>query len=184
MKETLMRAFRRLEQAVSVINGVLLVGITLIIIVQIVARKAGISIAGTEELARFSYVIYTFLAWPIACLYGTNISITMVLDKWSKPVRRWILIIFQIVMAAFSGLAAYSTYLQYINQRGVLAPSNDWFHMDWLYTVVFVCMILCTLFCLVRGIFLFTGDMTYETQDEHNERILEEGKKAFEEGTL
>ena len=119
MKETLMRAFRRLEQAVSVINGVLLVGITLIIIVQIVARKAGISIAGTEELARFSYVIYTFLAWPIACLYGTNISITMVLDKWSKPVRRWILIIFQIVMAAFSGLAAYSTYLQYINQRGV-----------------------------------------------------------------
>ena len=44
MKETLMRAFRRLEQAVSVINGVLLVGITLIIIVQIVARKAGISI--------------------------------------------------------------------------------------------------------------------------------------------
>ena len=96
MRQHLMLGFRKLESAVTIVNGALLVGITLLIIIQVVARKAGISLAGTEELARFSYVFYTFLAWPIACLYGSNISITMLLDMlwcarpaWGCALLRW-----------------------------------------------------------------------------------------------
>ncbi|SFP61861.1 TRAP-type C4-dicarboxylate transport system, small permease component [Oscillibacter sp. PC13] len=181
MRQHLKSGFRKLERAVTIVNGALLVGITLLIIIQVVARKAGISLAGTEELARFSYVIYTFLAWPIACLYGSNISITMLLDKWKKKVRLMLLVLFQLIMAGFSMVAAYSAFLQMKNQMGVLAPSNDWFHMNWLYAVVFICLLLCALFSLVRAIFLVTGDMVYVTQDEQNEKILEEGKKQFEE---
>ena len=181
MKEKLFAGFRKLEKLVTVINGALLIFITFIIVVQVVARKLSISLAGTEELARFSYVIYTFLAWPIACLYGTNISITMVLDKWPKKVRLWILVFYQILMAGFSGIVARSAFLQMKNQRGVLAPSNDWFHMDWLYTIVFVCMILCGIFNLFRAIFLITGDMDIKTQDEINEELIEENKKKYEE---
>lgn len=181
MKQKLLNGFQRLEKAVMVINGILLILIVALIVVQVVARKAGISLAGTEELARFSYVVYTFLAWPIACLYGSNISITMVLDKWPKKIRLWILVVFQMIMAGFCALASYSAYLQMQNQVGVLAPSNDWFHMEWLYAVVFICLILCTLFNLIRGVFLATGDMVHVTQDELNEQILAEGKMAFEE---
>lgn len=180
MKQSLLKSFEKLEKAVTLINGVLLIGIVLLIVIQVVARKLGVSLAGTEELARFSYVVYTFLAWPLACLYGTNISITMFLDKLNKKLRLIVLIAFQGLMAAFSGLAAYSAYLQMQNQWGVLAPSNDWFQMQWLYAVVFACLILCALFNIVRGIFLATGDMIHETQDEINEKILAEDKAAFE----
>ena len=69
MKQQLLKGFRKLEDIVTVINGILLIGIVILIVVQVACRKAGISLAGTEELARFSYVVYTFLAWPIACLY-------------------------------------------------------------------------------------------------------------------
>lgn len=181
MKQQLLKGFRKLEDIVTVINGILLIGIVILIVVQVACRKAGISLAGTEELARFSYVVYTFLAWPIACLYGSNIAITMFLDKWSGRVRVVVLVVFQIIMTAFSVVAAYSAFLQMQNQVGVLAPSNDWFHMEWLYAVVFVCLVLCALFNIVRAIFLITGDMVYVTQDQINEQILEEGKSALEE---
>jgi len=177
----MLKGFEKLEKAVMVINGILLVGIVALIVIQVVARKSGISLAGTEELARFSYVIYTFLAWPLACLYGSNISITMFLDKLPSKARLVVLIIFQVIMAFFTGLASYSAYIQMKNQWGVLAPSNDWFQMQWLYAVVLVCLIVCTLFNLVRAVFLATGDMVHVTQDELNEQILAEGKAAFEE---
>jgi len=181
MKQAMLKGFEKLEKAVMVINGILLVGIVALIVIQVVARKSGISLAGTEELARFSYVIYTFLAWPLACLYGSNISITMFLDKLPSKARLVVLIIFQVIMAFFTGLASYSAYIQMKNQWGVLAPSNDWFQMQWLYAVVLVCLIVCTLFNLVRAVFLATGDMVHVTQDELNEQILAEGKAAFEE---
>ena len=117
MKQKLLNGFQRLEKAVMVINGILLILIVALIVVQVVARKAGISLAGTEELARFSYVVYTFLAWPIACLYGSNISITMVLDKWPKKIRLWILVVFQMIMAGFCALASYSAYLQMLSNN-------------------------------------------------------------------
>ena len=181
MKEKLFAGFRKLEKLVTIINGVLLIFITLIILVQVVVRKLGISLAGTEELARFSYVIYTFLAWPIACLYGSNISITLLLDKLPKKFRLWVLVFFQVAMAFFSGIAAKSAWLQMKNQKGVLAPSNDWFHMEWLYIVVFVCLVLCVLFNLFRAVFLVTGDMECKTQDEINEELIENSKKLMEE---
>ena len=181
MKEKVFAGFRKLEKAVTVINGALLIFITFVIVVQVIARKLSISLAGTEELARFSYVIYTFLAWPIACLYGTNISITLVLDKWPKKVRLWVLVFYQVLMACFSGIVARSAFLQMKNQRGVLAPSNDWFHMDWLYTVVFICMILCGIFNIFRAVFLITGDMDIKTQDERNEEVIEENRKKMME---
>lgn len=181
MKEKLFTGFRKLEKLVTVINGALLILITLLILVQVVVRKLGISLAGTEEMARFSYVIYTFLAWPIACLYGSNISITMLLDKLPQKVRLGVLVFFQVAMAVFSGIAAKSAFLQMKNQRGVLAPSNDWFHMDWLYLIVFVCLILCVIFNLFRAVFLITGDMECKTQDEINEELIENSKKIMEE---
>ena len=49
MRQHLMSGFRKLERAVTIVNGALLVGITLLIIIQVVARKAGISLAGYIE---------------------------------------------------------------------------------------------------------------------------------------
>lgn len=181
MKRKIMKGFRQLEKVVTIINGVLLGGIVILIVVQVVARKAGISLAGTEEMAQFSYVVYTFLAWPIACLYGTNLSITMILDKLPSKFRLYLLVVFQAVMAGFSIVASYSAFLQIKNQAGVLAPSNSWFHMEWLYTVVFICLLLCAIFSVFRGVFLLTGDMVYVTQEERDEELLGEEENFLNE---
>lgn len=178
MKAKLMRGFKHFETGVTVVNGVLLLVILALILVQVVARKAGISLAGTEELARFSYVVYTFLAWPIANLYGTNIAITMLLDKFNAKIRLALLVLYQLLMAGFAGVASYSAWMQIQVQTGVKAPSNSWFEMQWLYAVVFACLLLCVIFNLLRGVFLLTGDMVYVTQEEQNERLLEADREA------
>ena len=173
MKARLMRGFARFETGVTVVNGALLLVILLLILVQVCARKLGVSLSGTEELARFSYVVYTFLAWPIANLYGTNIAITMLLDKFTAGIRL-------VLMAGFTGAAAYSAWLQVGVQTGVKAPSNSWFEMQWLYAVVLVSLALCVVFNLIRGVFLLTGDMVYVTQEEQNEKLLEADREAAE----
>jgi TRAP-type C4-dicarboxylate transport system permease small subunit len=185
MKNKLMRLFRAFERGVLFIDGALLVLITVLIVGQVAARKVGISISGTEELARFSYVIYTFLAWPIAGLYGTNISITIGLDRFPRKVRLMLLVLFQFVMAAFTVLATYSAWLQVLIQTGIRAPSNRWFMMDWLYRVVFVSLLVCVVFNLARAVFLLTGDMEYTTLDEKNLALIEEEtekEKAAKDG--
>ena len=106
MKARLMRGFARFETGVTVVNCALLLVILLLILVQVCARKLGVSLSGTEELARFSYVVYTFLAWPIANLYGTNIAITMLLDKFTAGIRLALLVVYQVLMAGFTGAAA------------------------------------------------------------------------------
>ena len=180
MKARLMRGFARFETGVTVVNGALLLVILLLILVQVCARKLGVSLSGTEELARFSYVVYTFLAWPIANLYGTNIAITMLLDKFTAKIRLALLVVYQVLMAGFTGAAAYSAWLQVGVQTGVKAPSNSWFEMQWLYAVVLVSLALCVVFNLVRGVFLLTGDMVYVTQEEQNEKLLEADREAAE----
>ena len=55
-----------IEKAVMLIDSILLVFIAVIVVIQVIARQLHISMTGTEELARFAYVVFAFLAWPIA----------------------------------------------------------------------------------------------------------------------
>ena len=104
----------------------------------------------------------------------------MLLDKFTAGIRKALLVVYQVLMAGFTGAAAYSAGLQVGVQTGVKAPSNSWFEMQWLYAVVLVSLALCVVFNLIRGVFLLTGDMVYVTQEEQNEKLLEADREAAE----
>ena len=139
----------KFEDAVLNINAFLFVLIIGIIFLQVVARRVGISLSGTEELARYSYVIFAFLAWPIAALKGSDIAITFIFDRLPRSLRKYGLVVFHTAMAAFACIAVYSLILNTRNARGVTAVSNQWLPLSVIFSIVTFGLVVTALFNLV-----------------------------------
>lgn len=178
--KVLNRFLNKIEEIVISVDSVLLVLIALVIAVQVIARKVGISIPGTEELARYSYVVFAFLAWPIAALRGTDIQITFLFDKLPKNGRKYILIIFHILMSVFAAMCVYSITKNIANAVGVIAPSNRWLYLNYVYYIVKVGLITTFVFHWIRIFFLATGQAVYVSQDEKDMITIEAAKAEFE----
>lgn len=176
--------FEKIEDVVIGVDSVLLVVITLLVTFQVVARKLNISVTGTEELSRYSYVIFAFLAWPIAALEGTDVAVTFIFDKFPSGIRTKVLAFYHILMAVFAGIAAYSMYLNTVNARGVVGASNRWLQVSWIYLIVTIGLVATVLFNIVRCIFLATGIDTYISQEEKDTMELEMNIEAFKEEEL
>jgi TRAP-type C4-dicarboxylate transport system permease small subunit len=169
-----------IENAVISIDSVLLIAITGIIMVQVVARKISVSIPGTEELARFSYVIFAFLAWPIAALRGTDIQITFLFDKLPKNPRKYLLVFFHVLMSIFAAICVYSMTKNIANAGEVVAASNRWFKLKYLYYIVEFGLIATTVFHWIRIFFLLTGQAVYISQEEKDIMEIEAAKADYE----
>lgn len=175
------KIFEKIENIVIGVDSVLLVVITLLVTFQVIARKLNISVTGTEELSRYSYVIFAFLAWPIAALEGTDVAVTFIFDKFPSGIRTKVLAFYHILMAVFAGIASYSIYLNALNARGVVGASNRWLQVSWVFWIVMVGLIATTIFNIVRCIFLITGIDTYISQEEKDTMELEMNIEAFKE---
>ena len=53
---------------------VFLLIIIAIILFQIITRRLGIATSGTEGLARYCYVLFVFILWPIAARRGQDLT--------------------------------------------------------------------------------------------------------------
>ncbi|MCI8465592.1 MAG: TRAP transporter small permease subunit [Lachnospiraceae bacterium] len=179
--KTFNKILDNIEKAVITIDSILLVVIAIIVVIQVIARKLNISMTGTEELARYAYVIFAFLAWPIAALRGTDVCVTFLFDKLPTKIRTGVLAVFHIAMSVFAALCVYSMYLNIQNAAGVLAASNRWLHVSWVYVIVAVGLAATVVFNLVRCFFLLTGQAVYVSQDEKDTAEIEAAKQAFEE---
>lgn len=173
------KIFERIEEIVIGVDSILLVIITLLVAFQVVARKLNISVTGTEELSRYSYVIFAFLAWPIAALEGTDVAVTFIFDKMPAAIRTKVLAFYHILMAVFAAIASYSMYLNAVNAQGIVGASNRWLHVSWVYTVVLIGLIATSIFNIIRCIFLLTGIDTYISQEEKDKLELEINIEAF-----
>lgn len=169
-----------IEQAVIAVDSLLLVAITVIIVIQVIARKMNISLSGTEELARYAYVIFAYLAWPLAALRGTDICITFLFDKFPKKARVSILALFHTAMAVFAGMCFYSMLKNIETNRGIVATSNPWLKVSWIYVIVAVGLMATAIFNLIRGYMLLTGEAVYISQEEKDMAEIEEAKRAFQ----
>ena len=68
----------------DVISAIVPVLIVILVMIQVIARRLRISMSGTEELSRYAYVIFAFLAWPVAALNGSDVAVTFIFDKLPK----------------------------------------------------------------------------------------------------
>lgn len=169
-----------IERAIISIDKALLMAITAIVVIQVVARKMNITLSGTEELARYGYVIFAFLAWPIAALRGTDIQITFIFDMLPAKIRTGILMVFHLAMSCFACICAYSMVLNIQNAQGVVAASNRWLKVSWVYIIVMIGLIATVLCNWIRIYYLATGQAVYLSQEEKDSIQLEQAKKEFE----
>ena len=174
------RFLNAIENAVTTLDSMLLALIAGIIVVQVIARKIDISMPGTEELARYSYVIFAFLAWPIAALRGTDIQITFLFDRLPNNARKNLLMFFHFIMSIFAIICVYSITKNIQNAYGVIAPSNRWLHLNYIYYTVEVGLITTVIFNWIRIFFLATGQAVYISQDEKDIMQIDAAKAEFE----
>ena len=149
----------------------LLLGIIVIIVYQVVARAANVSTSGTEEMARYLYVLFVFLLWPVAAKRGQDLRITVLYDLLSPRIRSIVMGIFNLFMAVIGAMICYSIILNIqlsIKNKTVL-PSNTWMQLSVIQIIVAVGLILTLLANIMRAIQLFAGEITIHTQQEDNE---------------
>lgn len=172
------------EKAIISLDSILLFAITAIVVIQVIARKMNITLSGTEELARYGYVIFAFLAWPIAALRGTDIQITFLFDKLSPRIRTKVLLFFHLLMSGFACVCVYSMYLNVKNAEGIVAASNRWLQVNWVYAIVLIGMVLTVLCNLIRIYYLATGQAVYMSQEEKDTLQMEAAKEEFKRHEL
>ena len=151
--------------------AVLLVGIIAIIMYQIIGRSLNVSMSGTEELARYFYVLFVFLLWPVAAKRGQDLRITVFYDLLGPRVRSIVMGVFNIVMAGICLLLVYSIFAntKLSLKNGTVLPSNTWLPLWIIQAIVMVSLILVFLANIMRAILLLTGAITIHTQQEDNE---------------
>ena len=78
-------SFERLfRAAVSVLHGsgiVLFIGMVLLVLAQVVARKFFEPLVWSEELARYTFIWVAFIGWVIASRNKSHIRISLVTDR-------------------------------------------------------------------------------------------------------
>ena len=184
--------FDKIDNGIISLCAVLLVGIIAIIAYQVVARALDISTSGTEELARYFYVMFVFLLWPVAAKRGQDLRITVFFDLLSQRVRTMVMGVFNVLMAAFGGLFCYSIIMniQQSMKNNMVLPSNTWLPLAAIQIVVLVGLVLTMIANLMRAVQLFTGEVVIYTQTEENEMIMAEetaklaAEQAREEGAV
>ncbi|MDD3347897.1 TRAP transporter small permease [Oscillibacter sp.] len=182
--EKIKSIFDRVETVVTNICALFLSLIIFVIVYQVIARKLDIATSGTEELARYCYVLFVFLLWPIAARRGQDLRITVVFDLFSSRIREIIMGVFQIFMAGFSAVCVYSIFLNVRNaaSNGQVLPSNTWIPMAAVYLIIMAALVLTLIANLLRAALLFMGEEHVRTQQEENEaEMIAESAKVAEE---
>lgn len=91
-----MSSNRVYRAALKVLHGsgiVLFIGMCLLVLAQVVARKFFEPLVWSEELARYTFIWVAFLGWVVASHHKSHIRITLVTDR-AGPVLKTILGIF------------------------------------------------------------------------------------------
>ena len=169
--EKFKKAIDFVENIIIDLCVIFLLGIIVIIVYQVIARAMDISTSGTEEMARYLYVLFVFLLWPVAAKRGQDLRITVLYDLLSARVRSIVMGIFNIAMAVEGGLILYSMILKVqlsIKNKTVL-PSHPWMHLSIIQIIVGFGLALTILANIMRAIQLFAGEITIRTQQEDND---------------
>lgn len=74
----------------GVLSGLALVGIVACVLLQIVARSAGLVISWTAEIAGYAMAASSFLGLAYTLNTGGHIRVALLLDRLPAAVQRWV----------------------------------------------------------------------------------------------
>ena len=98
------------EKFEEIFLGAFLIGISCIILLQIVLRLMKMSLPWPEELARYFYVWSVFLSLSYLIKTRTNLRVDLILAFLPRLIRRGLEVILQLLNALFFGLLFYHSF--------------------------------------------------------------------------
>ena len=127
----------------------LMAGIAVMILIQVVGRAFRVGLQWPDEMSRFAYVALVFLGNVVAVSRKKNITITLFLDMLPGMVRK----VFDAAIDALTILFGAFAIRGAILLTGVHTNSLVWFQLNYLYTLILICLVLM---CLEAGLNLVT----------------------------
>jgi TRAP-type C4-dicarboxylate transport system permease small subunit len=95
------------KQFEEVIMGVLLIGISLIIFLQIVMRLMRMSLSWPEEMARYFYVWSVFLSLAYTIHTKTNLRVELLVNFFPRKLQKGMEVLLQLINASFFATLFY-----------------------------------------------------------------------------
>lgn len=123
-----MKGFKKIEAYFEEYSmGVLLVGITVILALQIIMRLLKLSLSWPEELARYLYIWTVLLSVGYTIRNKTILRVDLLLNLLPKPVKWLAEAAMQAISAAFYGFLAYYSVFVMLNVKvsGQTSPALE-----------------------------------------------------------
>lgn len=155
-----MKLLKKLDESLEeTILGVLLIGMSVILLLQILMRSlAGSSLTWAEEVARYFYVWSVFLSLGCTIRKGNILKVDLVLGLMPKALRRIVEVLLDLVnVVLYAFLAYYSVSLvQSVQVSGQTSPALE-IPMYLVYAIIPVGFVLASLRSIEKIYFDVTG---------------------------
>lgn len=161
------------EKFEEVVMGVLLVGISCIILLQIVMRLLKMSLPWPEELARYFYVWLVFLSLAYTIRNRTNLRVDLLVNAFPAKLRRFMEVALQLINAAFLGTLFYHSFrvISAVKMSSQTSPALE-IPMYLIYLIVPAGFLLGALRALQQARLFMKGDDALP--DKTSTEIIEE----------
>lgn len=147
------------EKFEEVLLGSLLIGISCVIMLQIVLRLMKMSLPWPEELARYFYVWSVFLSLSYLIRTRTNLRVDLLLNFLPSTLERILEVILQVINALFFGTLFYHSFsvITAVKMSSQTSPALE-IPMYLIYMVVPLGFLLSTLRAVQQAWFYLKGD--------------------------
>ncbi len=145
--------------ALKVLHGtgiVLFIGMCLLVLAQVVARKFFEPLVWSEELARYTFIWVAFLGWVIANQRKSHIHISLVLDRSGPTLKLALGIFANLLVIAFALIFAVKGWR--LVQNNLDIETVTLFFDFWVVYLIIpvsalasIVVVGCDLIALIRG---------------------------------
>ena len=146
--KTIGKVFDRLEAALKVICGVLLVGFVILTLIQVIMRYIfKMPLSWSEQVARYMFIWMLMLYMPVIMRHGNNLGFDLIINRLSKKAQNIFWILCEAMIAGFAALyCLYSVRLCIKFSRKTLVGLG--IKANWVYSAQIVGAFLLCIFSL------------------------------------
>lgn len=119
-------------------------------LLQIIFRITETPNQWTQLAAIYSFSALVFCGGVNAVLHAEQIAITTIIDMLPMPIRRYIDMFINFLVAIMSALLTYSSWNLIQASRILTSPAMLWFKMNYLYVPIGLSCLMMTLMALLR----------------------------------
>ena len=154
-----MKLFKKLEGSFEeIIMGIFLIGMSLILLLQILMRMTGNSLTWAEEVARYMYVWSVFLSVTCTLRAGHVLKVELIQQMLPAGVRKALVVLLDLINVVLFGYLTYHAWflVQSVQKSNQKSPALE-IPMYFVYWIVPIGFALATLRSAQRTYFDITG---------------------------